>query len=202
MKKLYSPLFILLCFTLIVAHYAARALSGWITYHVDSHLSVQLPSQPVEKDWKQFFANKGTILSAEQIDQLKATRIFGATDGVANYGITVANGIFSKPPSKHERTYFYNGAIKGLLLKEHGTLLQRSTFTVNGHEGVEISYIGHKTTGEMVVKHQRALILDEAQYVLTVTPVGKSDSTGISVKEQRTKFFNSIAYQPSPKSSK
>jgi hypothetical protein len=199
MKKVYSPLFILLCSILIAAHYVAQALPGWITYQVDSHLSVQFPTQPTEKDWKQFYANKGTILSAESLKKLEGMRIFSATDGVANYGVTIVNGIFSKPPNKHDRTYFYNGAIKGLLLKEHGTLLQRSTFTVSGHEGVEISYIGHKTTGEMVVKHQRALLIDNAQYALTVTPVGQSDSTGMSVKEQRIKFFNSIVYRSGSK---
>lgn len=129
--------------------------------------------------------------------------LVSATDGVANYAVGAARGVFSTYVKPGKVAAYYNAAIKGLMPKEQGRLLHRSAFTVQGFEGVEISYKAvHKATGKMVVKYQRMLLVDTVIYSLAMYPVDENDSTGRSVRQQRAKFFNSISYLPSHPSSK
>lgn len=175
------------------------ALPEWITYRVDDHFSVQLPVPPVEKDWRKAFTQEGLAPSAEQLEKLNGTKVFRATDGVAVYTVGASSGIVTTRSTPRELARLYDGAIKGLLSKVQGGLLQRSAFTVNGFEGVEISYTAaSKAPGKRVVTHQRMLIIAPWIYDLALYPVEKNDSMGQSVKEQRAKFFNSIVYTPSP----
>ncbi len=171
---------------------------------VDSQFSVQLPVQPTEMDMMKILTSQGVTPPAEQLEKIKSMKLLTATDGAGNYMITrTATGLEAKIDEPGNRVAFYDGAINGLLQNERGTLLQRSTFTINGLEGADVSYRGvHKATGKMVVKYDRMLAVDNVVYVLAVYPVDRKDSTGTNLKEQRTKFFNSIAYKPSPKSSK
>jgi hypothetical protein len=177
--------------------WAGVSLSDWITYQLDNHFSVLLPVQPTEMDMVKVFTNQGITLSAEQLEKAKETRILTSTDGVANYMLNrTALGTETNIDAPGNRTSFYDRAINGILRNERGTLLQRSAFTVNGTEGVELSYRGvHKATGKMVIKHNRMLAIDKSMYLLAVYPVDRTDSTGVNLKEQRVKFFNSIAYK-------
>lgn len=173
------------------------SLADWVTYQLDNQFSVLLPVQPTEMDMAKVFTSQGITLSAEQLEKVKATRILTSTDGVANYMLnrsTLGTEINLDAPGN--RTTFYEGAINGLLRNERGTLLQRSAFTVNGIEGVQLSYRGmHKATGKMVVKYNRMLAIDKYVYMLAIYPVDRTDSTGVNLKEQREKFFNSISYK-------
>jgi hypothetical protein len=186
------------------SRWAARALPDWVTCQVDNQFSVQLPVQPTEMDMLKVFTSQGVKLSAEQLEKVKGMRILTATDGVANYMITLtALGAEVGIDTPGNRASYYDGAINGILRNERGTLLQRSVFTINGAEGVQVSYRGvHKGTGKMVVKYNRMLAVDKSMYILAVYPVDRTDSTGVNLKEQRTRFFTSIAYKPSPKPSK
>lgn len=179
-------------------------LTAWITCPVDSQFSVQLPVQPTEMDMLKMFTSQGITPSADQVDKLKTMKLLTATDGIANYMITrTATGLEASLDEPGNRTSFYEGAVNGVLQNEHGTLLQRSAFTVGGAEGVEMRYKGvHKGTGKLVIKHNRMLAVGKVVYILAVYPVDRNDSTGTNLNEQRTKFFNSIAYKPSPQPSK
>lgn len=177
----------------------ALALPEWVICQIDSQFSVQLPVQPTEMDMMKVFTSQGITPSVEQAEKMKAMRILTATDGLINYMITrSALGTETNLEEPGKRASFYEGAITGLLRTERGTLLQRTAFIVNGLDGVEISYKGvHKGSGKMVVKYNRMLAVDNAVYLLAVYPVDRNDSTGVNLKEQRTKFFTSIAYKTS-----
>jgi hypothetical protein len=180
------------------------ALTEWVTCAVDGQFSVHLPVAATEMDMVKVFASQGVTPPAEQLELLKSMKVFTATDGAANYMVTrTATGLSVSLEEAGNRARFYDGAINGLLLKEHGTLLQRAAFTVNGTEGVEVRYRGvHKGTGQRVIKHNRLLAVGQVVYILAVYPVDRNDSTGVGLGEQRTKFFNSMAYRPSPTPSK
>ena len=150
------------------------------------------------------FASQGVTPPAEQVEALKSMKLMTATDGVANYMVTrTVIGSEANLEEPGNRVAFYKGAVNGLVQKERGTLLYCSTFKANGVEGVELSYKGvHKATGKLVVKYNRMLALEKMVYVLAVYPVDKNDSTGGQLKDQRIKFFSSIACQPSPSSNR
>lgn len=193
---------LVLCFAITSfqsAKLIIRVLPDWVTCQIDSQCSVQLPVQPTEMDMMKVFTSQGITPSAEQAEKIKSMRILTATDGLINYMITrSALGPETSVEGPGKRTSFYDGAIAGLLRTERGTLLQRTAFTVNGLDGVEMSYKGvHKGSGKMVIKYNRMLAVDKAVYILAVYPVDRNDSTGVNMKEQRTKFFTSIAYKTS-----
>ncbi|WP_210521732.1 hypothetical protein [Hymenobacter terricola] len=188
----------------VLASAFRSALAEWVRCEVDGQFSVQLPVAATEMDMLQVFASQGVTPSPEQAQVLKSMKVFTATDGAANYMVTrMATGLAASLEEPGNRTRFYDGAVNGVLLKEHGTLLQRAAFTVNGTEGVEVRYRGvHKGTGKKVIKYNRWLAVGPVVYMLAVYPVDRNDSTGVGLQEPRTKFFNSMAYRPSPAPSK
>jgi hypothetical protein len=188
----------------LLASAFCSVLTEWVTCAVDGQFSVQLPATATEMDMLKVFASQGVTPPAEQLELLKSMKVFTATDGAGNYMVTrTATGLSANLEEPGNRTRFYEGAINGLLLKEHGTLLQRAAFTVNGTEGVEVRYRGvHKGTGQRVIKHNRLLAVGQVVYILAVYPVDRNDSTGAGLQEQRTKFFNSLTYRPTPTPSK
>ena len=94
---------------------------------MDERFSVQLPIQPTEKDWKKALATQGHAPTAEQLEKLQGMKLVSATDGVANYALSAARGIISTPLKPGKAAVYYNGGIKGLMSKEQGTLVHRST---------------------------------------------------------------------------
>ena len=180
---------------------AVRALSEWITCQVDSQFSVLVPVQANEVDIMKMIDRQGIKLSEEQTKMYGSMKMFSATDEVANYMVNrFSTGAIVNIDAPGERTDLYNGLVNSLLQNEHGTLLQRSTFTVNGSEGIQMTYRGlHKGTGKMIIKYSRTIVLGSYGYTLTSYSVNRSDTTGVTSEEQRTKFFNSIVYKSSPK---
>ncbi|MGI4870892.1 MAG: hypothetical protein ACRYFX_06910 [Janthinobacterium lividum] len=183
---------------------AALALSEWVTCQVDSQFSVQVPVQATEADIMKMLDSQGIKPSEEQLKMYSSMKAFAATDEVANYMVnrfaTSAKGDINAPG---KRTALCDEVISTILQNEHGTLLQRSTFTVNGSEGIQVAYKGlHKGTGKMIIKYNRTIVLGSYGYTLTSYSVSRNDTTGITSQEQRKRFFNSIVYKPSPKLSK
>lgn len=202
--SLFCLLFICFIATSFQSKRVVLALPDWVTYQIDNQFSVQMPVQPTEIDLMKLYASQGVTPPAEQLETIKSMKLLTATDGITNYMITrTPIGIEANINEPSSRTAFYDGAINGLMRNERGSQLQRSIFSTGGAEGVELSYKGvHKVTGKMVVKYNRFLAADKMLYMVSVYPVDKNDSTGITLKEQRTKFFNSVAYKPNAKLSK
>ena len=194
MKKICQPL----TFLLISLPIMAFALPDWVTSLIDARVSVQTPVALSEIDMVKILTAQGA--SKEQTDKLAGSRIFTSKDAAGTYMVMCfpEGELGPDISSTNNRTSFYDGMIDKMIKNDQGLLLERTPFTVGGAEGVDFKYRGiHKLTKKMVVKSDRVILLDKVCYTLTLIPADIHDSTGVTGKQERARFYNSMIIKPS-----
>jgi hypothetical protein len=167
----------------------AFTLADWIPFSVHERVTVQLPTQPTERDMSY-------MMSPEQ---RKHNHVYMARDAHGVYQVVQsATGLSAeKTGLAATRQDFYTRITNGLLRHEQGVLLAQSTFPTAGGEGLETKYKAvDQATGKRAIRYTRNLLIGTTAYSFSFTPLDQKDTTGTSGNEQRRRFFESIVVTP------
>lgn len=167
---------------------AAFAWNDWVPFAVDQHVRVQVPAAPTEVDL--------TKVADASATERQKVRLWTARDAEGVYQIArFAN--MDVPPDTAGRRAYYLYVIRGVLQREQGQLLARTTFPTAAGDGVEIKYRGlRRSTSTRRVKYSRSLVIGTVGYAFTFVPSDQQDSLGLAGNAPRRRFFDSITAQP------
>jgi hypothetical protein len=177
----------------VVFFLTACSAPDWVSYPIDQHVSVQLPSRPYPVNLESTGINKR--LKYKSLDPYRA---FAVADNGAKYRYTIAvntNPLIAQVVTEAVRDSFYNQNIsKTMHLFGNSRLLSKTTFHTPAGEGVEYAFSALASkTGKREVLYTRMLLVSHKNYVLGFA-IDQQDS--VASDEQRRRFFNSITVKP------
>ncbi|RPD44995.1 hypothetical protein DNI29_20080 [Hymenobacter sediminis] len=176
MQKRYTLFYLLL---LCVAASSFR-IADWNSFAVDERLSVRLPAQP------------------QQQEMPSPVKMFTTNDVNGKYVIVRTE--LGPAPSGKEQDWsspdrYYDAILDGFGERSGAVVLNRSTFTLGGFNGIEFDSkaITPTYTGRPAYICVRCLLVNDVVYMLQFIP---TDATGKTSKIQRAPFFNSLVLKP------
>lgn len=183
--KMQKPSILLYLLVLCSTVTSFRA-ADWVTFAVDERLSVRLPAQP------------------QQQEMPSPGKIFTTNDANGKY--IVHRTKLGPAPSGRERDWYspkkyYDTILNGFGENSGGVVLNRSTFTLSGFDGIEFDSKAATLTyaGRPAYICVRCLLVGDVVYMLQFIP---TDATGKTSKIRRAPFFNSLILKPSAASRK
>lgn len=117
------------------------AFADWVTSGVDEQVSVQAPVSLATIDMSKVIeASPGA--AKEELVKMTDTKMLAARDASGVYMVLRLNGEIPGADFRRQqdRTEFFTGYIGSTVERDHGYLLERASFMVNGMEGVDFTY--------------------------------------------------------------
>lgn len=164
----------------------------WVTYPVDSYLTVQFPVKPKVTNLDSMGVNK--LLERKTLPY----KAFLAQDDNGTYMVAVdASSRTGIIPVNINRDSLYTLGIKQVLARaKDNRLLSRTRFSTPAGEGVELVVrISSPITHTPLLVYNRILLAHHHLYNFNFTP-GEALLDSAAHTEQRRRFFDSIIVKP------
>lgn len=157
--------------------------NDWVTYPINEHITVQLPSPP-----KVVNLQKQKGLPEVPAVALQHLQAFASSDDYGAYTILVNP---TDSSSVLPRDSIYNAGIRDVLLAQQGRLLTRTTFSTPAGNGVEaLLDVVPPNIGMHVRMGVHAVMVGQQSYVFAFVPYAETDSSLANICRRR--FFDSI----------
>jgi hypothetical protein len=164
-----------LCLVAVGYAFAAFVPSSWVAVNIDEQASVTLPAE------------------YQETPGVAPARMLSGRDAVGVYvAITSPLGADFQGQRRQE---YYDSMIEEIVRQCNGKVLDRSSFSLGGFEGVEAAVSGIRPdTHQPFFVCLRGLLVGKRAYVLQFIPT----DGGKNSQEQRKPFFTSLSLKPAP----
>lgn len=162
----------LLCLLAICFTLTSFRPSAWVPVSLDSRVSVLFPAAP------------------QEMAAPAPAKVLYVKETAGTYMVVTTP--LGKDFQGSERKQYYDSVIEGALESGNGKLEGRSTFTIEGYDGISFTASIVRPDNQNMTVTVRCLIIDKKSYILQfISPIG-SKSDGAQSKQ----FFESITLKP------